>query len=76
MYYIVFGFAFWLWYVVYIVFVFVKVLFGVPAWRLKIKVTSAQHNGGILSDVIVLTQCYYHQGTRLNAMKRFCLCSL
>ena len=25
---------------------------------------------------ILLTQCYYHRGTRLNAMKRFCICSL
>ena len=35
-----------------------------------------QHNGGFLSGVILLTQCYYHRGTRLNAMKRFCICSL
>ena len=27
-------------------------------------------------NIILLTQCYYHRGTRLNAMKRFCLCSL
>ena len=25
---------------------------------------------------ILWTQCYDHRGTRLNAMKRFCLCSL
>ena len=37
---------------------------------------SAQYNGGLLSDIILLTQCYYHHGgTRLNTMKRFCLCS-
>ena len=24
---------------------------------------------------ILLTQCYYHRGTRLNAMKRFCIFS-
>ena len=35
-----------------------------------------QYNGGLLLDIILLTQCYYHRGTRLNAMKRFCLCSL
>ena len=29
------------------------------------------YNGGLLSDIILLTQCYYHRGTRLNAMKRF-----
>ena len=37
---------------------------------------SVQYNGGLLPDIILLTQCYYHRGTRLNAMKRFCLCSL
>ena len=38
---------------------------------------SVQHNdGGFLPDIIRLTQCYYHRGTRLSAMKRFCLCSL
>ena len=37
---------------------------------------SVQYNGGYLSDIILLTQCYYHWGTHLNAMKMFCLCSL
>ena len=37
---------------------------------------SVQYNGGLLPDIILLTQCYYHRGTRLNAMERFCLCSL
>ena len=37
---------------------------------------SAQHNDGFLPVITLLTQCYYHLGTRLNAMKRFCLCSL
>ena len=36
---------------------------------------NAQHNGEFLPDIILLTQCYYHRGTRLNVMKRFCLCS-
>ena len=35
-----------------------------------------QHNGGFLPDIILLTQSYYHRGTRFNAMKRFRLCSL
>ena len=35
-----------------------------------------QYNGGLLSDIIPFIHCYYHGGTRLNAMKRFCLCSL
>ena len=37
---------------------------------------SVQYKGGLLLDNILLTQCYYHRGTRLNAMKRFCFCSL
>ena len=34
---------------------------------------SVQHNGGLLPGIILLIQCYYHRGTRLNAMKRFCI---
>ena len=37
---------------------------------------SVQHNGGFLPGIILSTQYYYHRGTRLNAMKRFCICSL
>ena len=37
---------------------------------------SVQYNGGLLPDIIVLTQGYHHRGTHLNALKRFCLCSL
>ena len=38
---------------------------------------SVQYNGGLLPDIILLlTQCYFHRGTRLYAMKRFCVCSL
>ena len=37
---------------------------------------SVQYNGGLLPDIILLTQCYYDRGTRLNAMKRFHFCSL
>ena len=44
---------------------------------MAINVSSVQHNhGGFLPGIILLTQCHYHQGTRLNAMKRFCICSL
>ena len=39
-------------------------------------VVSVPHNGGLLPDIVLLTQCYYHGGTCLNAMKRFCICSL
>ena len=37
---------------------------------------SVQYNGGLLPDIILLTQYYFHRGTRLNAMKRLCICSL
>ena len=47
--------------------VFVEV-FWCP--RMAINV-SVQYNGGLLPDLILLTQCYYHWGTRLNATKRF-----
>ena len=32
---------------------------------------SLQYNGGLLPDIILLTQCYFYRGTRLNAMKSF-----
>ena len=28
---------------------------------------SAKYNGGLLPDIILLPQGYYHRGTRLNA---------
>ena len=31
---------------------------------------SVRYNGGLLPDIILLTQCHYHRGTRLNAMKQ------
>ena len=34
-------------------------------------IVSVEYNGGFLPDMILLTQCYYHRGTRLNAIKRF-----
>ena len=37
---------------------------------------SVQYIGGLLPDIIVVTQCYYDRGTRLKPMKRFCICSL
>ena len=30
---------------------------------------SVQYDDGFLPDFILLTQCYYHRGTRLNAME-------
>ena len=35
-----------------------------------------QYNGGFLPDILLSTQCCLHRGTCLNAMKRFCICSL
>ena len=32
---------------------------------------SVQYKGGLLPDMILLTPCYNHRGTQLNAMKRF-----
>ena len=32
-----------------------------------------QYNGGLLPDIILLTQCYLHRGTFLNAIKSFFL---
>ena len=37
---------------------------------------SIQYNGGFLPDIILLTQGYYHRGTRLNTMEWLCLYSL
>ena len=37
---------------------------------------SLRFNGGLLPDIILLTKSYDHRETRLNAMKRFCRCSL
>ena len=34
---------------------------------------SVQYNGGLLPAIILLTQCYYLRGTRLNVMKSFFL---
>ena len=47
--------------------------FSCPCMAINV---SVQYNGGLLPDIILLTLCYYHRGTRLNAMKRFCICSL
>ena len=37
---------------------------------------SVQYTGGLLPDIILLTQCYYHRGTLLNTIKVFRVCSL
>ena len=38
---------------------------------MAINVVSAQHNGEILPDIILLTRCYYYRGTGLNAIRDF-----
>ena len=43
---------------------------------MAINVVGVQHNGGLLLGItLLLTHCYYHRGTHLNAMRRFCLSS-
>ena len=57
----------------YIVFVLFSMSVWCPCMAINVGV---QYNGGLLPDIILLTRCYYHRGTRLNAMKKFCICSL
>ena len=45
--------------------------FWCPCMAINVNV---QYNGGF--HIILLAQCYLHRGTCLNAMKRFCICSL
>ena len=35
---------------------------------MAINIISVQYNGRLLPDIILLTQGYYHRGTRLNTM--------
>ena len=40
-----------------------------PAFRLvSFSLKSVQYNGGLLPNIILLAQCYYHRGTHLNAI--------
>ena len=57
----------------YIVFVLFLLSFWCPCMAINV---SIQYNGGLLPDIILLTQCYLHRGTHINAMKKFCICSL
>ena len=52
----------------YIVSVLFLLLVWCPCMAINV---SVQYNGGLLPDIILLTQCYYHRGIRLNAMKSF-----
>ena len=42
-------------------------------WLCMVIDISVQYNGGFLPDIILLTQGYYHRGTRLNTRVWFCL---
>ena len=54
-----------------------SVLFFMSVWCPCMAINvSVQYDSGLLLDIALLTQSYYHRGTRLNAMKRFCICSL
>ena len=57
----------------YIVYGVLLMLFSCPCMAINL---SIQYNGGLLPDIILLTQCYFHQVTRLNAMKVFLICRL
>ena len=56
-----------------IVSVLFLLFFWCPCMAINVNV---QYNCGFLPVIILLTQCYYHRGTRLNAIKRFCIWSL
>ena len=43
-------------------------LFCYVWWLCMVMNISVQYNGGPLPDIILLTQGYYHRGTRLNTM--------
>ena len=45
-----------------------EVRLGYDWWLCMVINISVQYNGGLLPDVILLTQGYYQWGTRLNTM--------
>ena len=53
-----------------------KLLLGDDWWLGMVINASVQYNGGVPPDIILLTQGYLHRGTRLNNMKKLCICSL
>ena len=56
--------------VYYVVSVLFLPFFWCPWMAINVNV---QYNGGLLPDIILFTQRYFHRGTRLNAMKSFFL---
>ena len=59
----------------HIVFVLFLLSFWCPCMAINVSIV-LQYNGGLLPDIILLTQSYLHRGTRLNAMKKLCICSI
>ena len=51
-------------------------MLGYDWWLYMVINISVQYNGGLLPDIILLTQCFLHRGTCLNTMKIICICSL
>ena len=50
----------------------VSVLFLLFVWCPCMAINvSVQYNDGLLPDIILLTQCYYHRGIRLNVIRGF-----
>ena len=43
-------------------------MFCYVSWLCMVFDISVQYYGGFLSDIILLTQGYYHRGTRLNTV--------
>ena len=50
------------------VLLYTVVMLGYDWWLCMVTNMSVQYNGGFLPDFILLTQGYYHWGTRLNTM--------
>ena len=59
--------------VYYIVFGLLLLFLWCPCMSINVNV---QYYGGLLPDIILLTQGYFHRGTRSNALKRFRIYSL
>ena len=59
---------FWLWYVLRCF--CLLIFFWCPCIAITCNLSVQYNNGGFLPDIILLTQCYYHRGTRSNAIKR------
>ena len=45
-------------------------MLGYDWWLCMVMNICVHYNDGLLPDIILLTQCYLHRGTRLNTMKK------